>query len=151
MSRASIQSLAILSISAGAIKSIQNNCIISRVDCKKELAGIYNEICHTINKWPETGDGHKNTAAITNALKQWSELEYTITPQNKTAVLLATCQRAMVDLYERLRNNQCRKMVESILGHLSHLWNVYGKDGAMFSVWDESGMMVDKLQEIVGW
>ena len=151
MSKASIQSLAILAISAGVIKSIQNHCIISRVDCRQELDALYSMICEAINKWPESGDGHKNTKAITSALEQWSKLEYTITPNNKTAVLLATCQRAMVDLFERLRNERSRRMVESILAHLNRLWDVYGKDGAMYSVWDESGAMVDRLQNILEW
>ncbi len=151
MSRANIQSLSILAISAGAVKSIQDHCIVSRVDCKRALEEVYVRICEAINKWPETGNGQKNTAVIVESLKKWSELEYVVTPRNKLAVLLATCQRALVDLFERLKNNRCREMINAILGPLESLWNVYGKDGAMYSVWDEAGLMVEQLQLIVGW
>lgn len=151
MSRANIQSLSLLAISAGAVKTIQDHCIISRVDCKQALEEAYQKICEGINQWPETGNGHKNTKQIEQNLRQWSEIEYAITPHNKTAVLLSACERAMVDLLDRLHNKRCKGMIEAILEPLRKVWAVYGKDGAFYSVWDESAVMVEQLQKTIQW
>ena len=151
MSKASVQSLAILAIAAGAIKMIQKYCLVTRVDCKERLELIYVRIGVAINQWPETGNGHKNTASITKALRSWEAREYTVTDRFRTAVLLATCERALTDLHDKLNNPHCKRLVNNILEPLADVWKVYGHDGVMYSVWEESAAMVDQLQEILEW
>lgn len=151
MSRASVQALSLLAFSAGAVRQLQDRCVISRVDCKESLQIAYDAVCKAINQWPESGDGPKNTKKIEAALREWSDLECQITASNKTAVLLATCERALVDLHERLNNKRCKALVAGILEPVAAVWAVYGKDGAMFSVHEEAAAMVEPLQKIIGW
>lgn len=146
-----VQALALLAISAGAIKSIQDKCIVSRIDTKKDLQNCYNRICFAINAWPESKRTVATTEEITEALAMWSKLEYVVTDRNRTAVLLAVCERALLDLYARLNTKLPRVLIRGILEPLQRTWQVEGKDGAMMSVHDESKVMITQLQNLIDW
>jgi len=145
-----LQSLALLAISAGAIKTIQDKCVVSRVDAKELLQTCYDQICAAINVWPEDKKRMRETTAqISQALETWSNTEYTITQRNRTAVLLIVCNRSLTDLYESVVTKVPRQALRPVLDTLRALWLIEGKDGALFSVHEESAAMVEQLNEIL--
>jgi hypothetical protein len=126
--------------------------VVSRVDAKELLQTCYDQICAAINVWPEDKKRMRETTTqISQALETWSNVEYTITTRNRTAVLLIVCDRSLTDLHESLITKVPRQALRPVLDTLRDLWLIEGKDGAVFSVHSEAAELVVSLQKIVGW
>lgn len=163
-----VQAFAILAISVSALKAVQDRCIISRVDMKKEIQRCIELIEYAIRNWPEAimPRGVKNvkriiiqeqkkqaetTQKITEALHKWETLPCTVTERNRAAVMITVCERALWDLYDRLQSKLCRSLIRPAYDSIMAISAIEGKDGAFYSVHDEAGVMVTQLQNIVNW
>lgn len=151
MSKATNQSIVMLSVVAGCLVAIMDQKAFSRVDMKERLDKAIIETLLIADKWPTTGNKVTNSAWREVRFEQWKIYLMTAAVSFKPAMMLAVADRVVTELSSRIRNKDSLAKLSSIAGHLKVFSDFVDPAGRNFPAYEDSGRIMDELERIIEW
>lgn len=153
MSKCTNQQLTVLAAVSGCLAVMSIPGTVSRVDWRKFIEDTKEVVDDTIAVWEATGDDINNFKRhIQPAILKWHDFlegqqRIRLTPVN----LACMCARVVQDQLDRGSDRRKKYLLEEIAKRIETIHNYFDPEGRNFVAYDESGVLMDFLYELIGW
>lgn len=149
MSKSTIQSLTILAVATGAIKSIVEANIAG--PAAPTIMYLEERAQEVINRWPEVGNPQKNMLGVQRHIHNiHNELD------SAAEIFSACClgmlaQELLILLYERIRDKQKLELIDELLESINAAVDIYDPQEQQGESRAEAERLSSIIKEEIGW
>lgn len=151
MSKATNQTVTLLSIMAGIMKTLRETQAFGRVDMQQALDTAFQDICDAVLLWPCSGDEVKNLAWRQARFTEWTQFVEEDKSEYNTAMMLSICDRIVCDLQARIKDPQKLQVIQQLAEPVNAFMQYSDPLGQNFPAFESSGRIMDKLYNIIDW
>lgn len=151
MSKATNQSVVLLSVVGGILTRIRNYKMFSAIYMRKHVEETYVKVIWVMNDWPKTGNNDSNLRWIYKKLDKWGEHLGDLNNFRNLGVFASICTRCLSDLESQVKDKEKIKLLVKLKADLEKIHSFVDPEGRNFAHYEKADELMDVLYKIIEW
>ena len=151
MSKATRQSITLLSVMGGCLLRINEDKMFSLIHMRELVDKGYVKVVHALRMWPRSGDDTKNVKWVTGIIDKWESHVVGTKDYHRLPVFAKVLERCLADLRDQISNPYKLGLLMDIIEPVSKIHDFVDPNGENFVAYEKCDELMDKLYELIEW